>query len=585
SVPDSAPSRQRKLYSLLAKLELPRVRRSVYALALLLVAPSVFSGFAADDWILLYELDPPPNPDWAGTPPWDLYRLFDPEHVRKLIDGGGLQWWTYVDATCGFFRPLSGLTHMLDHWIARTNPIVAHLHSVFWFALFLIAAGRLYRRLLTPGWVAGVACAMFALDTAHGGSVGWLVNRSALVGGTFAIAALILHHRARSGGGIRFALGAFACCALALLAAELSVCMLGYLVAYALFLERGSLLRRGVTLAPYLPIFAGWAVTRKLGGYGTSGLYTYVDPAQEPFAFLFSLLPRIAMLLAGQGVRLVSDVYEMLPRALQPLYLFAALGGCALLSWFAWPSLRQRAELRFFAAGAVLSAVPMGTTQPSDRLLTLVGVGVMPVIAAAVHHALTEGATGLRPKLAAALAGLHLIIAPLFLPIATLGPALLTSVMLGAAESLPDDPQLREQSVFVLVVPDSTFMSYIPVIRHVQGKARPRRLYWLSSTETEVRVERRAANVLRVTPARGFYDRRSEARSPLHPFAAGDRVELSDLTIEIRSLTPDGRPAVCDFVFKAPLESAEYSFRTWRDGQLVPIDVPALGATLTVSAL
>ena len=76
----------------------------------------------------------------------------------------------------------------------------------------------------------------------------------------------------------------------------------------------------------------------------------------------------------------------------------------------------------------------------------------------------------------------------------------------GAEASLPDDPRLRDQTVIALVVPDSTFMSYIQVIRSVKRKARPQHLYWLVSTEADVKVERRAANVLRLTPAHGPAD-------------------------------------------------------------------------------
>ena len=571
-----------RLYALLAKTVRPGVRRGLIALSLLLVSPSVFSGYAADDWVLIYELRKPPNSEWAATPPFDLYRLFDPPHTRRLIDGNGLPWWTYADAECMFLRPLSGFTHMLDHWLARDQPIWAHLHCLFWFALFLLAAAQLYRRTLEPPWVAGVASAMFALDTAHGGFVGWVVNRSAVVGAAFALWSLVFHRRHRVGEGLRYGFAAWLLCGCALMSAELSLGMLGYLVAYALFMERGPLWRRALTLAPFAPVFLAWAVARKLGGYGTSGLYAYVDPAAEPLSFLASLPARIALLLAGQGMRLVSDIYEMLPLDIQPLYLLAAISCCALMFWFAWPSLREQRALCFFGTGALLSAVPMGSTQPSDRLLTLIGVGVLPVLAGAIHAGFHS--TGLRQRLAGMFSVLHLVIAPLFLPIASLGAAAMTSVILGAESSLGDDPRLREQSVIALVVPDSIFMSYIQVIRTVKDKPRPRHLYWLASTEAEVKIERRAAHVLRLTPARGFFDRRSEARTPLHPFQRGDRVELTELTIEIVELTQDGRPAVCDFVFKSPLDAAKYDLRSWHDGRLESVPLMPIGATVTFSA-
>ena len=140
----------------------------------------------------------------------------------------------------------------------RVRSAILALAVLFvWFPWFVVVVGRLYRQLLPAAWTSAIAGAMFALDAAHGGTAGWLVNRSALMGAVFTILALSLHHRQRSGEGLRFGFGAWACFALALLSAELSLGILGYLVAYALFLERCSWLRRVASLAPYAPRMSG----------------------------------------------------------------------------------------------------------------------------------------------------------------------------------------------------------------------------------------------------------------------------------------------------------------------------------------
>ena len=78
-----------------------------------------------------------------------------------------------------------------------------------------------------------------------------------------------------------------------------------------------------------------------------------------------------------------------MPAALQPLALFGAIAACAAFAWFAWPALRARRSMRFWAGGAALSLLPLAASVPGDRLLTLVGVGVMPVLAQAMLDALT----------------------------------------------------------------------------------------------------------------------------------------------------------------------------------------------------
>jgi hypothetical protein len=579
------------LFERLKRMERVRVLRWIWALALLLVSPTLFAGFAADDYILLYELSAPEPRDWAGTPPLDLYRLFDPEHVKRLIDGAGLPWWTYEEANCAFMRPLSGFSHLLDHYLAPNNAVLAHLQNLLWFGVLLGLVSVAYRRLLDHGWAAGLASAMFALDSAHGSTVGWIVNRSALIGAAFGVAALLFHERRRSGAGAGFGVAAWSCFALGMFSAELTLGSLGYLIAYALCIDRGSPGKRALALLPYALISLVWAAARQLGQYGTSGLYTYVDPVHEPLAFALTVPARIVLLLASQVSRLCSDFYEMIPTHFQAWFLLAAIGGCGSALWFAWPTLRTSRPARFWGLGAVLSAVPMAATQPSDRLLTLIGVGTMPVLAQAIHDSLRNmrlAAPGLnvrvRAKLALGFCALHLVIAPLLLPITALGTAFLDGVIRAAEQSLPTEPHTRQQTVFVAAVPDSAFMSYLPVMRSVNGKPRPRRLYWLVSTQARVQIERRDHNVLRVSPAHGFFDRRSEARSPLHPFAKGAKVELSDMTVVVVELSADGRPAVCDFVFREPLDSANYVWRTWRGGRLEPLALPQVGQRTTLEA-
>jgi hypothetical protein len=582
------------LFELLSKVEGVRVRRTIFVIALLLVSPAVFTGFAADDYILVYELSRPPNSEWAGTPPLDLYRLFDPEHVGRLLDGAGLPWWTYDQATCAFMRPLSGLTHVLDHYLMPNNPIWAHLHSLLWFSLLLGVVTATYWQLLDRPWVAALASAMFALDNAHGSTVGWVVNRSAVVAAVFAVTALLCHHRQRSGAGMAWGFAGWAAFALGMFSAELALCIVGYLLAYTVFLDRGSAARRARALLPYALIGVVWAGLRSAGHYGTNGLYAYVDPVHEPVAFLQYLPARLALLIASQVSRLCSDLYEMIPATVQPWFLLAAVFSCSVTLWFTWPTLRTHRTARFWGVGTLLSAVPMAATQPSDRLLTLIGVGTMPLLAQAIYdglqgaraggHTAHPGSTALRGGLAAGYSAMHLVIAPVLLPVASLAAAMLDGVIQRAEASLPVEPGVREQTIIVAAAPDSAFMSYLPVIRSVNGKPRPRRQYWLVSTQAEVRIERRAHNVLRVTPARGFYDRRSEARSPLHPFAKGARIELSDMTVEIVELTADGRPAVCDFVFRKPLEASEYVWRTWRSGRLEPLPALPIGQSMVLQA-
>jgi hypothetical protein len=578
------------LFVLLGRAQRTRMRCIALLVALALLSPAVFSGFAADDYILLYELDHRSHSEWAGRAPFDLFRWIDPAHALRLRDGAGLPWWTYEGSVFACLRPITSALHTLDQTLAPNNALWAHAHNVLWFAVLVTLCWRAYRQLIDVAWVAALASVMFALDAAHGASVGWIANRNALIGASFAITSLLCHHARRRGGAIAWALGAWACLTLSLLSSELAVGILGYLLAYELFVSHDRVGTRVRHLVPYGLILAAWAWARAAGGYGAYRLFTYVDPLREPWTFLRTLPERMAVLMASQSTRLTADLAETVPAALRPVCLGAAGLACAVTVWFVWPSLRAHRVTRFFGLGALLSAVPMAGTLPSDRLMTLIGFGALPVLAHAMYMALQRDTVGsasrrvsLRTGWAAVLSVLHLLVSPLSLPVTALLPAFLDRTLHAVEMSLPASATLGDKTAVITGVPDTIVMSYLPVMLAEHGATRPRRTYWFVSTKQHVQLQRRAANVMRVIPEHGFYDEPSEVRSPHEPLHVGDHVVLSDMTVEVVKLTPDGRPAVCDFVFHESLDSSKYVWLTWRHDHLEGWPVPGIGQSAVVS--
>ncbi|HKP60657.1 MAG TPA: hypothetical protein VJV78_28210 [Polyangiales bacterium] len=565
----------------------PWLRNVVLSFAVLLVAPSIFSGFSLDDYILLYQMDAPAG-EWAGSAPFDLFRWMNPEHDRRLIDGGGMPWWTYEEARLGFMRPISSLTHTFDHVLFGKSAVFAHVHSVLWFALLLVVAARAYATLIEDRWVVGVATAMFALDSAHGSAVGWISNRNAAIAASFGIMTLLCHHGFRNGRGITSGVLGCACFALSLCSGELALGVPAFLFAYAVCLDRGSVRARVLSLVPYAVLAMIWAYARSALGYGSYGLGAYVDPVHEPRAFLSVLPTRFLILLSSQFSRANSDLFDLAP-AFRPLLLAWGVAMAVALCWFLLPSLRRQRAARFWTLGAVLAILPLTATLPNDRLLTLVGFGLMPALAYAMRASFQalriqprDLTARLRSGAAALVTLVHLVLDPLLLPLVALMPAYAASLAEASDASLPADASLTQRTLIVAAVPDSLMLSYLHVMRAQSGKPRPERLYWLAATSTATSFERRAPNVLRVRVADGLVDPRSEARSPRFALQRGQKVVLSELTVEVLELTSDGRPAVCDFVFTQPLESPSYVWRVWRDGRMQDFTPPSLGQLLEV---
>jgi hypothetical protein len=573
----------RRLAKWLGYFDRPGARWRAIGAAVLLLVPTLFSGFALDDYVLLYRLGTESTAQWVGGS-LDLFRWLDPTHSQRLMDGEGMPWWTFDGASCAFMRPLSSLTHAIDHWLWPQSALLMHAHSLLWFALLLFVTANLYSRLITTRWVAGVACALFALDSAHGEAVGWISNRNALIAGVFALTTLIAHDAWRRTGRTREAVLAGLCLAAALLSGELAIGVVGYLASYALLYEQGSLRARVASLLPYGFVVAFWAAARAALGYGAYGLGAYVDPIREPATFASVLPERVLVLLSSQVVRAVSEYYSVLPAALQPLALCGALAIALAFAWFAWPALRARRSMRFWAGGAVLSLVPLAASVPGDRLLTLVGVGVMPVLAQAMIDALTT-LHRLRAPFAAVLAAVHFVVDPLMLPMLGLAPAVVGSPGIQAEATLPALPEVRDKVAVVVGVPDSAVLSYVPTMRSLNRRPAPEKLYWLAAMPGALEIERTAPDVLRVTSDQGLFDRRSESRSPSAPLRRGDRVELSEMTVEVVALNASGQPYICDFHFSAPLEAQRYVWLSWDGRGLKRFELPAVGETKQVTVL
>lgn len=584
-------ARHGRVYAMLAKFERPRARVFAVVLGLLLVSPCLFSGFALDDFVLLQQLAQAPTNPWAGKAPYDLFRWIDPAHVHELIDGGSLSWWTYDRALLAFLRPLSSLSHALDYALWPHSAFAMHVHSWLWFALLLGVAALAYHALIANRWTAGLATALFALDSPHGASVSWISNRNTLISGTFAIGALLCHHRARTGFGRGYAWAAFACLAASLFSAELGLAGAAYLATYALCFERSAWQKRALSVAPYAALIASWAMLRRVGGYGSIGGFAgYVDPLSEPLRFLAVLPERTIMLTAGQLAHWSSDLYEFAALSARPAVLAVGTVACVAVGWFLWPSVRDDRTSRFFLAGGVLGTLPLAGSVAGDRLLTLVGFGLLPALADAMRRALGVNVAAfgqrihpLRSASGLGLVLLHVVIDPMLLPGVSLATMLASWQVEKVADSMPVRQGQEERAVIVAEMPHSEPFNFVSAMRAQRGLPEVRS-YSLFGADWEARFERRGERGLRVTSERGFFSQNWRDRSPELPLTAGTRIELTELTIHVLEVTADGRPTRVDFDFREPLESDHYVWLTWRGDRLVPYQPPQQGARDVIAA-
>ena len=270
-------------------------------LALLLASPSLGVGPMGDDYMHLARVDERLHVPGFAYAPFDLFTFVsgDPAQRALLLEEGVFGWWMAPDFRMSFWRPLSSLTHVLDHGLWPRSSVLAHVHSMLWFAALLAVVAVLNRGFHVP-WIAHMALVPYAVDDARGWVLGWTANRNALVAATLAFAALVAHDRARRDGWRPGTWLAPALLGAALLGGEAAHALTGYPFAYALFIDSGPLARRLLRLWSYAAPAGAWLLAYPALGYGTTGGGMYLNPLDEPALYLRALGERLPVLLAAQ---------------------------------------------------------------------------------------------------------------------------------------------------------------------------------------------------------------------------------------------------------------------------------------------
>lgn len=564
-----------------------RSRRWILALAVLLAAPCLNVGFAADDHMLRVRAGDGPRFDGFAPTRWDLFSFIDgsaSQHAR-LVESGTLAWWAAPDYRLGFLRPLSSITHAADFALAPDLPVLMYAHSLVWLVMLLTAADAVLRRFL-PTNVAALALLLYAIDDARGPAVGYIANRNALLMACSGFVAIWAHDRWRRDGWSAGRFVAPLAFALGLFTGEGTIATLAYLFAHAVFLDRGTLRARVLALAPYALVLVGWAIVYKSLHYGTHGSGIYVDPGDAPAAFAQVAPVRMAVLLAGQWLGPWSDLWLGWPEQLLPwVGAFVAM----VVVWFV-ALVRTRLGgdpiARMWLLAAVLACVPIAGTFPADRLLGYVGLGSMALVAMML--------AGDRPRAAwvraslVVLAGVHLIAAPLLLPIRARSMETVRRSLELVDRVVPRDATIRERHVVVALAPNDGTVSYLPVTRAAEQQPGPKSVRLLASTTGPILYRRIDARTLVVEAERGLLSTVGErmVRSLDRPFTVGERIELGHdeqvATATVEAITQDGRPQRVRFDFTHPLEDPQHVWLAWDTLGFAPWQPPAIGESITL---
>jgi hypothetical protein len=584
-------------------------------LAMVLCLPALRLGRLLDDDFHCLALMRPDLPIVSRSPA-ELFVFIkgDVAANRWSRTMGLLPWWADERLRIAFLRPLTGLTHWLDYTLWPQTVWAMHLHSLLWFGGVVAAAALFYRRMLGAAWVAGLAAVLFAVDDAHGMPAVWIANRNALLGALFGLLTLIAHDRWRRDGWWPGAVLAPLALLLGLLAKESTVAISAYLLAYALFLDRGARVARLASLAPATLICIGWSMVYKHLGYGAVGSGWYVDPSADPARFAQAVAERAPNLLAWQWLVPSSLRWTLSPEVVYALWL-AAMGVLMVIAAALVPLLRRDRLARFWALGMLLSVLPACTVYPSDRLLFFVGIGGMGLLAQLLARFLkTAGCPSAHGwqripagVLCCFLVFVHLAMAPWHLAKTTSYLRDFERSVAQTAASLPSDPATRFQTVLLVNSPTFASFAYGALTRFVHDDPYLNPTLVLGSGSRPIEVQRPDERTLLIRPDGGFlaragnpqyggemapllFDQRRafltldwlyRNRAPMKP---GWQVQSVGVTIEVTAVTDDGRPGEVAFRFVIDLNNPYFCWKQWQNGAFAPFEVPAVGQTIRLPA-
>jgi hypothetical protein len=533
----------------------------------------------------------------------ELYAFILPEKTARYMDAGYLPWWTSEGLRVAFWRPLTSFTLWLDYRLYPDFAPAMHVHSILWFAALAFVLAVVYRRLIGPGWVAGLAALLYVLDDSYFMPVIMLANRNVLLGVFFGLLTFCAHRRWRRGGHWSWAAAACVSFALALLSAEAGIAITVYLFSYAIFLDEGRLWKRLASLIPYGAIVVIWRMIYNLQGYGTYGCGFYSDPVREPARYAGQILRRGPLLIVGQWFGVDAIVYNFMSESAKVVYWALCVALVCLLFAMLWPLIRNERVARFWFLGSLLAVLPVCAASPMNRNLFFVGIGGMALAALFLSGLFTRADWVPRRRLWRVPAWIFcgvLILAHVF--VALLSRAAIPSMVEFGMRRAEKTSQLgaiadiEKKDVVVLNMPDPMAVVWMPYIKAVKRQPLPRSQRVLTPGFAAMEAARPDEHTLVLRARSGTLFGTDHWRRPFsfiyflehfysifrdrsHPLHLGDKVELARFSAEVTDVDQKGRPVEVRFEFAVPLEDESFvwlMFDPWKC-EFLPYEIPPVG--------
>lgn len=623
SINDSAAQANRmwvRAVELLQKLLTHRRLPLLFAIVgVVFMLPSLKLGLIADDLQQrAVELRPdqlPPRMAETGnssdcgklsTVLFDLFGLDrNTQTVPLMKDYGALPWWIADNLRVSLCRPLAAFTHWIDYRLYPDSPAAMHAQNIAWFAAVVFMVTMVYRKLIGPGWAAGLAALLFLLDPGMYIPAAFVANRGYFLGIFFGMSCLCQHHRWRTTGSRIAMVLSMLFLALSLLGEESGASMFAFLLAYTLVLEAGNFRSRALALLPSVAVITVWWILYQLSGYGLKNLEFYTDPARDPLHFLCVWFPREMVLL---GTQFNGVPPEILIAVKPSLYLAAvAIYGvfavAALAIFFPW--IRRDKTTAFWCVALIVAAIPESVLPPVSKNIGYVAIAGFGLVASVVGGVFSRNQPALESrtwkKLAVIACVLLLLVDGPVAVAKRIATVELSAVSFEWARRPPPDwPGLENENVVIINHPlplESIYEAGYAAYYHCRL---PKTVRVLAPACTGFNLQRTDDKTL-VLESRGSNIFSCDDVGPIHfgyaltevcrvfdrtpHYKKGDWYRFQGMAAEILALDDSRLPSRVAFHFDNSLNSPQYHWFSfdWRTRSMDEFKVPAIGQNVTLA--
>jgi len=573
-------------------------------LAAILMLPALNAGFIQDDMFHRVRLvDPaklpsklhdtgwiPPDAGTLSAAMRDMHSFSrSKQDTDKLKDVGMCPWWTSEDWQFANWRPLDSFTHWLDYRLFPNSPRLMHLHNILWFAAVVFLLTLLYRRFITPVWIASLATLLFIIDDSNYFPAMWIANRNLILALCFSILTLLLHYHWRQNNSLLAGIAAPFTLLLSLLSTEAGIATFAYLFAYALILDRESRMQRLVSLVPSAIVILVWRVIYNALGYGAVASGFVIDPGREPQRYAQAVLERAPVLLSGQWGPTPAEMLNFFSEHIQKQYLLASVAFLALLLIVLLPLLWNNRVALFWFVAMCLCVLPICATLPMNRNLLFVAISTFGLTAQFLGDFFRKESWTVRSRFWRAPAWL-LCITLIFTHVGVAAMARIrapksTSFIFDTFYStIKIDPSadLTDRTVVVVNAPYPFLFLGLPVLRAYWNQPIPEGIRLLAPGFTPLEITRTGEKTLLLKAqtnnllspdvtrkafkpniAYFYYQFNSLFRPHDLPFEAGEKIELNDMSVEVIGIDSAGQPTEIQFHFAVPLDDPSLHWLQW----------------------